>query len=179
MLLAALAVGGAGCFRVGKDASTLRRSVAQALSTDLDPKFEFSVGGLTLGLVRGGLALAEVDMPPEARAGLGAFHAAEVGVYTLHRGEDAMNPAQVLSTTDEAMRRRGWDRMVGVVDHDNLVAVYVPAKIGKGTTLRACVLVIGGRDVVVASAQGDPAQVVALAMDHARKEHPELGHRAF
>lgn len=164
--LGLLVIGATGCFRVGGDAATLRRSVAQSAAADVDCTVEVRVSALLCGLVRGGLSLADVPLDPEARAALDTLHGGEVGVYELRPRGDC-NRAAVLRAADKSMRGRGWDRMVGVLHGDDLVAVYVPQKMRSGRDCRVCVLVMADRHMVVVSARGNPEPLLQLALEHA------------
>ena len=64
------------------------------------------------------------------------------------------------------MIRRGFERLVGVVQKDQLVAVYIPG--GKISTryLEASVLVIDRRQLVCVSATADAESLMELATMH-------------
>ena len=135
-----------GFFRLGKDAGCLRDSLA-ASRTVWRKQFEFNVGTVSFALLRSGLSFA--PMKPEVRAVVNSIRAGEVGLYHLQRGAAGPDPAALLAKADEAMSRRGWERMVGVTKEHELVAVYVPKD--QRNRLEACVAVLNRHDLVLAS----------------------------
>ena len=60
------------------------------------------------------------------------------------------------------MSRRGWDRLVGVVDSDQTVAVYVPARSGRELQLDACILVVNRENLIVVSGRTDLEPLLEL-----------------
>ena len=69
----------------------------------------------------------------------------------------------MLASADSAMTARGWERVVGVIDGRDLVAVYLPKKLSVHR-LKCCVLVFDGKEMVLVSAQGNPEPLVAYAL---------------
>jgi hypothetical protein len=169
--LGLLAVGVAGCFRLGSDARALRDSVAKAGAAQLSRKVELSVGRLTLSLARAGLSFADLD--PVARTAINTVQGAEVGVYELGRHELPLHYGGVLEAADKVMAVRGLERVVGVTSHTEVVGVYVPAVLPRGR-LRVCVLVLDGKQLVVASVRGNVEPLLALAMRQAQSRCAKL-----
>lgn len=179
VLLAALvavpvlaATGLALAFLPRGEVKALRRSVEQAGVAGVRTEIEFGVRPFVFGLARLGLALAEVE--PEVRAAAQAVRGCEVGVYRLERGMTAGDRAALLSRADAAMERRGWDRVVGVIEARELVAVYASGKPASANDLRICVLVIDGEEMVIASVRADPEPLIELALREAGKHRPAL-----
>ncbi|MFO1513363.1 MAG: hypothetical protein U1F83_10695, partial [Verrucomicrobiota bacterium] len=50
---------------------------------------------------------------------------------------------------------RGWERVVGVLDGEDLVGVYVPGKAISAEQLRCCIVVFDGRQMVLVSARAN------------------------
>jgi hypothetical protein len=148
--LALLSFGLTGCFRVSSDAEALRNSVLKTAGAKWDKEIEIGVGTLTLNLVRAGLAF--VDLEPDARAAVKALRSAEVGVYKLEAGSKRLNHPGLLLAADKAMTTRGWDRVVAVVSERELVAIYVPKNCRSARNVRACLVTLNDREMVVASA---------------------------
>jgi hypothetical protein len=170
LLLALLGVGVASCFRLGSDARAVRDALTQSSGVEWRPQVVLNAGWLTLGAVRAGLSRVRLD--PVARAALQSVHAAGVGVYQLPPGTRPPNRAAMLASADAAMTARGWERVVGVVDRRDLVAVYFP----KGIALervKCCVLVFDGKQMVLVSAQGNPMPLAQYAL-----AQPRLGAHA-
>jgi hypothetical protein len=95
---------------------------------------------------------------------------ADVGVYQLRPGDSPPARASMLAAADTAMRARNWERMVGVLDAGNLVAIYLPAKAPSPRKVTCCVLAYDGRHLVVVSVRADPRPLVRLALSQ-----PALG----
>lgn len=165
LLLALLAVVGVtGFFRLSSPAAALRSSVMSAVPGRWDKTVALRVGWLTTGLIRAGSRLFE--MPPEPRAALDALHGAEVGVYKLQHDPAAADFKTVFATADQAMKRRGWDRIVGVAERREFVAVYFPKGKVSLRGVKCCVVVFQGRDLVVASASGNLEPLLKIAEEH-------------
>ena len=161
LMLACLAVL-ATLFWPGGDLRALCSSVAVVANTQPRWRFHVNTGWLTLSAVR--LGARFVEMPHEARVGLESVRGVEVGVYELdvaagtHRG-------RILSAGDSAMESRGWERLAGVVQEHQVIAVYVPSKPAKSTAFKACIMVVDDRTLVVARVRGDFAAMAAFASE--------------
>ena len=172
LLVGALALSVLSYLRVGPDAAALRDSVAPTAAKGWHKQVEFGVGWFPLALARTGLRFAPLD--PEARLALRAVRGADVAVYQRSSADRSPDRGALLLAADQAMTKRGWDRMVGVVDRDDLVAVYVPRKTSSPRDLRACVLVLEPRQLVVVSGRANLEPLLELARN--RPEWQE-GHR--
>ena len=173
-LLAAFAlavIGITGYFRLSSEASDLRRTVMHSAGGRWDKKIAVRVGYFTTGLVRFGSQF--VHMPPEAQAALASMRGGEVGIYKWQKESSAFNPGDVLASADKSMTARGWTRIVGVLQNDHLVGVYMPAKSGSGNNLRCCVMVLEHEQLVIASARGNVTPLVRLATERIKLD--ELG----
>jgi hypothetical protein len=152
-----------GCFRVSTDVGALRDSVTKAAQAEQEERFEIGVGPLTLNLARAGLAF--VDLEPEARTALRAVRSAEVGVYKLRGERREFNHAAMLSAADKTMAGRGWDRVVGVINRHELVAIYVPGNARSSRNMKVCLVTMNDRELIVASARSNLEPVIELAWD--------------
>src|SRR5438105_4625985 len=164
-VLALLSVGLTGCFKVSSDVGALRDSVMKSAAAQWDEKIEIGVGPITLYLARAGLAF--VDLDPEARTALHAVRGAEVGVYKLRAGHKELKRAVILSVADKAMARRGWDRIVGVMNQGEFVAIYVPHDARSTRNVRVCLLTLNGEEMVVASARSNLEPLMEMAFKRA------------
>lgn len=145
-----------GVVHLDRSASALRSELIAATGGNWQSRVQLTVGPGLVSTVRAGLALAH-DVPAEAREALGALHSASVGVYLRKAREGGLHlPAKFWSATDRIMARRGWTRVVRVVDRDSLVLVYVPAGRAGRQPSRACVAVCNGQDLVVVTARFSP-----------------------
>lgn len=170
VLCGLLVYGLTGYFRLSRDAAILRDTLRQGAGAAYAKKIELNVGRLTCLVARG--VVGCFPMPPEARQALRVVRGAEVGVYELSRHESPRPNGNVLATADAAMKRRGWERVVGVVDRHDLVAVYVPTDLTSPQQARACVMVWSGRQMVVVSARGDLQPLLDLASHQLRAHFP-------
>ena len=165
LLLVLLVVVGVTSFvRLGRDARALRNSVMKSVALPCHKKIELGVGSFTLNVARAGLDFVQLD--PLARQALQAVRGAEVGIYQLDFTPSLTNRAAMLSCADDAMSRRGWDRLVGVMNRSELVAAYVPKEIRSPNDVKICLVVLNGRDMVVASARSNLEPLVELALNH-------------
>ncbi len=158
----ALAAGVWSCVRTGSDVTALRRAAIQASDSRWERQVEFRVGRLLFALGRFGLSFAPLDS--DARTALRAVRSVEVTVFQAP-DRNHPNRAAILTSADQVMTRRGWERMVGVVDQENAVAVYVPKR-PRGQLLHACVLVVNEENLVVVSAETDWTAVAKLVERH-------------
>ena len=156
-------IGLTGCFKVSPDVGALRDSVMSAASAEREERIEIGVGPLTLNLARAGLSF--VDLEPEARTALHTVRSAEVGVYKLRNERQHLNYAAMLSAADKTMAGRGWDRVVGVMNRHELVAIYVPGKAHSTRNVKVCLLTVNGRELIVALARSNLEPLMELALD--------------
>lgn len=153
-------VGIASYFHLGSSTRALGSAVMESVPGEWHKQFAVNVGYVTVGLVRFGSAFFR--LPPEARAALQALDGGEVAVYEV-KGE-TLHPdcAAILGAADKAMRRRGWERVVGVSDGSQVVAVYAPGK-NRGKDISCCVAVLDDQNLIVVSARGNLSPLLELA----------------
>ena len=167
------AVGIAGYFRLSSATQALRNSVIESVPGQWDKRFAVHVGGLTLGLVRFGASF--FNLPSEPKAALEALHGAEVGVYNLRDAPCAPDYSAMFTAADKCMRRRGWERIVGVAEGRQFVAVYMPRNLRTVKRMACCVAVLNEQDLVVASARGNVQPMLELATQHLQEHDLSLG----
>jgi hypothetical protein len=161
LLLAMLVAGVASCFRLGSEARAVRNELIKSSGVEWRQQIALNAGWLIFGGVRAGLSCIRLD--PAARAALQCVQAAGVGVYQLPAGTAPPNRAAMLAAADSAMTARGWERVVGVMDRRDLVAVYSPKNVS-ARRLKCCVLVFDGKEMVLVSAQANPEPLVSYAL---------------
>jgi len=149
-----------GYFRLSSATRALRSSVMESVPGQWDKRIAVHLGSLTLDLVRFGSRFFK--LPPEPRAAIDSLHGAEVGVYRLHDAPATVNYYTILAAADKSMSRRGWERIVGVAEGRQFVAVYAPHGIRTVGRLACCVLVLHEQDLVVASVRGNPEPLLEL-----------------
>lgn len=150
-----------GLFRLSSPAAALRGSVMRTVPGSWKTRFTLNLGWVTTTLARLGLQLA--PLPPEARTALRSLHGAEVGVYELQGGDTPKNLAALFPAADKAMKARGWERLVGVVDGREVVAVYIPQKGISPKRMKCCLAVLDDRQLVVVGARGNVDPLLELA----------------
>lgn len=159
---------------VGSDTAALREVVAPSLAKGWHKEAEVHVGWFPLALARTALRFAPLD--PEVHLALRALRNAEVSVHARHADGPSTDRVAMLSDADRVMAARGWERLVGVVEHQDLVLVYVPKNLSSAHDIQACVLVLEARHLVVASARADLEPLLELAR---RRPEWQEGHRRF
>jgi hypothetical protein len=165
LLLVLLAAGVASCFRLGSDARALRNELIKSSGVEWRQQIALNAGRLTLGAVRAGLSCAKLKLDPEARAALQSLRTAGVGVYQLPSGTPPPDRAAMLAAADSTMTARGWERVVGVMDGQDLVTVYLPEKNVSVHRLKCCVMVFDGEEMVLVFAQGNLEPLLKYALD--------------
>jgi len=154
-------VGVTGYFRLGSDSSALRSSLMESSPGQWHKKIAVHVGGLTMGVLRTGLRW--VKLPAEPRAAIEALRGAEVGIYKLETDPSWLNQEKIVATADKVMRSRGWDRVVGVVKEGDLVLAYIPRRGLSVGSMKCCLMVLHGENLVVGSARGNLRPLMELA----------------
>src|SRR5436190_1017280 len=142
-------VGVIGFFHLSSDAAALRQSFVTCAGGSWENKITINAGFLTTGFIR--VCSKPVKLNREPRAALQSLRAAEVGVYTLCDHAAPFNHGLILARADKVMSARGWERIVGVSNDGKLVAVFTPRRSGSAGTLKVCILVSDGPNLVVAS----------------------------
>jgi len=151
-------------FTLDRDARVLRRSITDSLGTKLDSTIELRVGESLISATQLGIRWCH-DIPDQAHIALAALRSASVGVYHLKK-PSAAERAAVLVRAQDVMEKRGWSRVVGVNDHDTMVAVYAPSAFHDSGPQRVCVAVIDGNQLIVVSARADLTKLAELAPIH-------------
>ena len=153
-----------GVFRLSSEATVLRQSVMTTVPGVWEKKIALRVGRLATALVRAGATF--FTLPPEPRAVLAAVHGGEVGVYNLLHDPGVVNPTAILSRMDKDMARRGWERGVAVSQEHELVVIYFPRHGLSPRNAKCCLVVLQGRELVVASVRGNLEPLLKLANEH-------------
>jgi hypothetical protein len=162
LLLLLVGAGVASFFHLGSDARALRNELIKSNGVEWRQQIALNGNWLTLGAIRAGLSFVNLD--PGARAAIQSVRSAGVGVYQLASGAPLPHRGAMLVTADSAMTARGWERVVGVLDGEDLVAIYVPEKNISVHHLKCCVLVFDGKELVLVSVQGNPEPLVKYAL---------------
>lgn len=160
-----LAFGVISFFQLSGDASALRATALEALPGKWNNKVTLHPGFFTTALVR--TVAPFFKLPPEAQAAIASLRGAEVAVYKNSQASaDWVNTGALLARADRTMSARRWDRVVGVSQQDELVAVYAPRGGLGANSVRCCVLVLHRNDLVVAGASGNIDPLIEIAQQH-------------
>jgi len=154
-------VGVTGYFRLSSETAALRTGVMSTVPGVWDKKIALHVGWLTTTVIRTGSRL--FNLPPEPRAALDALHGAEVGIYKLQHDPGSLDFPAFFASSDRTMKSQGWDRVLGVAKDHQFVGVYFPHRKVSLKDVKCCVVVLQGRDLVVASVTGNLEPLLKLA----------------
>lgn len=172
LLLAGFCViGVASYFRLSSPTRSLRSAVMESVPGQWHKRFALNLGWLTFGFAR--LGSSFFHLPPEPKAALQALDGGEVGIYRLEKSVSSLDYAAILKTADKSMRRRGWERIVGVAQGRQFVAVYVPDHL-RVKDMTCCVVVLNDQNLIVASASGNISRLLELARTHLHDNGPFL-----
>ena len=72
---------------------------------------------------------------------------------------------RLLDAVSEKLGGLEWERVVGVMDGEQTVAVFLPAGWDGMGDVTCCVLVRGARELVMVSARMDPRPLIELARE--------------
>lgn len=148
-------------FQLSSPSAALRQSVMNSVPGGWQTRVQVNLGWFTTHLVRAGSHF--VKLPPEAHAALASVSAVEVGVYQLTDKSTPTDVGLLFSKADKAMARRGWERIVGVSQNDETVAIYMPRRGLREAHVQCCLFVFNQRELVVGSARGNVEPLLALA----------------
>jgi hypothetical protein len=162
LLPVVIAVEAVSCFHLSADTKALRNSLIKSSGVEWRQQIALNAGGLTLSAVRAGLSFVNLDAG--ARAALQAVRGTEVGIYQLPSGAKPPDRAAMLAAADAIMTARGWDRVVGVMDGGDLVAMYLPDKTASTRRMKCCLMVFDGQEMVVVSARANLEPLLKYAL---------------
>lgn len=157
-----------GCFRVSSDTRALRDAGLEIAGEGAQEQIELGVGFFTVGLAK--LGAKFLELPPEAKIVMDSVRGAECSIYELQRHKS--NLAAVLARADKAMQKRGRERILGVIDGRELVAVYIPRSMKSHRDLDVSVLVLNQEQLVCVSARGDMEPLLQVALEKAKEQMP-------
>jgi hypothetical protein len=170
------AVGVWSMLHASHEVAVLRDSVLASTAAHGEKQIELSVGPVILGMARAGLNFIELD--PEVRSALGTVRGTSVGVYRLDQPSSELVGAGMVDAVEQAMNRRGWDRILAVLDGQSCVLAYAPARISSPRDLRICMLVLDGEQLVVTSVRVNPEPAIEFLLREADKARRGQGFHA-
>jgi hypothetical protein len=151
---------------LNRDVRVLRNHVMEATGAVWNTRVQMSVGSMTLGAIGQGLRLVDNQDMDDARLALRSVKHASVGVYDRSSGGNDWSREQLFTRTDRAMQKRGWIRMVGVVEKKETVLVYVQDVPDDDEPFEICVAVVNGKEMVVCSTTIDAEALGDLIAKH-------------
>lgn len=154
VLLTPFLVAGAAAYSfltLDREAAVLRKNVFAATGSGWKTKVQVSIGGFTLNSVRFGLGFVQNENIDRARLALAAVRSASVGVYTPKHGQATWSRERLMNETDEAMRERGWTRIVGVAEKRETVLIYMRVEDDEPDEI--CLAVAKQGELVIVSAR--------------------------
>jgi len=164
--LVLLGVGAISMLTLDRDAALLRREVMAATEAKWHTKVQLDLGWVTLGAVRTGLRFIHHEHIAEARMALQAVRRASVGVYERDSQGKDVSREVLLAHTDQTMGKRGWTRLVGVINKDESVLIYVSGERDSDSRLDLCLAIVNGKELVVVSTNVDADALVELAVQY-------------
>ena len=148
-------------FHLNAEARLLRDELAAATGGGWHAKVQLHASPVLLLAARA--VVSRVDqVPPEARQALAAVRSACVGVYERTGDPEPHNGAAAWAEIDAKMARRGWARVVEVIDAREQVLVYLPAGRTSARPSHICLAVHDGRELVIVAGTFDPDAVTEL-----------------
>jgi len=155
-------------FRFSTDTIALRDGLMKSSGVEWRQRIGINVGGLTMCAVRTGLSFVHLD--PQARAALQSVRGVQIGIYQLPPGVKPPDHAAMLTAADHAVVNRGWNRVVCVLNHKDLVTVYLQDRTTWMRRVKCFVLVFDGRQMVMVAAQGNPEPLIECLLSQ-----PDVG----
>lgn len=152
--------------QLSSEARVLQRECVGVVGVPRVTRFQASVGPVALVAARQ-IVRHVKSAPPEAAVALAALRRGSVGVYEY--SHDVALDGAGLARCDEAMRLRGWHRIVGVRDGADTVLIYATADAGGDRLLNLCLAVFEERNLVVVSGRVDGRVLLPLVEQQARK----------
>ena len=147
-------------FSLRGDAAALRDAVHRGGGLEL------RLGNWALGGLRAGVGCLGAE--PEIQNLLGSLSRIECGVYSMAEGQGA-RPGALLQAGDEAMKSRGWSRVVGVIGAGDEVGVYARDEAPDAEEVSLCLLVCHADHLVIAGARCRVDRLVDLLGEEGRR----------
>lgn len=154
-------VGITSFFRLSSETAALRDSALAVAKGPWHKTMALNLGYFTTGIVRWGSHF--LNLAAEPQAACDSIRGGEVGIYKLPETAGWVDHGAILARADQAMSVRRWERLVGVSRQHQLVAVYVPRGGVRTDRVRCCVLVLDGRDLVIAAARANLDPLLKIA----------------
>ena len=163
-------------FQLTDHTAAMRKSLAKALPERWNETVELNVGPLTTRCLRVGLSF--LDLPFEGHSVADALHEVQFGIYELPEGKGVCNIPRLLEVTDDVMIRRGFTRLLGFIQHQQGVAVYVSEQEVDRNIVGASVMIVDKRQLILGSGRVELDALLPLfedRMSQAWRQHDKHG----
>ena len=154
-----------GIFFLSNEARDLQVAITGGSDWQGETEIQFSIGPGILSLGRVATLWVD-DIPAEARQALTALQNVSVGIYRLDRSGDRQDRRGMLASADAKLGAKGWERIVTVSEHDDLVLIYTPVGWEETEDIEVCVAVCDGSELIVISATARMAPLIEIAQKH-------------
>ena len=174
VMLGLCALGIWRCFHTSTALSVLRKSIESSVEHTIHPRFSFNAGFLIFGLAR--TTCSFLSVPPEITVGLQTIRGVETSICQWDTMLKPRDYVPVIEKVDKDMQRRGWERMVTVIEEGVLVLVFNTTKNQSPKDQQYCVVVSEGNTLILASVRGNWNPLMAYAsrsIKHILKSAPE------
>lgn len=149
---------------ISADTRALRNAAIEGDNATWKKRIELHVGTIPFAAAR--MALPFVHIDEDAKTAFSALRSVEVSVHELTSSEP--NRGRVIAEVDARMSKRGWERVVAVLNRDCAVAVYTQGN--PGDDLEISALVMNERHMVAVTGRGNLEPIFQLAMKKANEE---------
>lgn len=160
-------------FVPGGEVRAMRRALDDAEAPPAKTKVAFGVGWPALAVAR--LVTAVADVEADARLALRSVRRADVSVQELDRELNRAQRLALLESVDRSLERKGWERIVGVLEEEETVGVYLSTKSSSADDLRVAVLVLSGKELVSVAVRCDVEPLIELVGRHVANGDLQLG----
>lgn len=160
-------------FLPGGEVRAMRRALDDAEAPPAKTKVAFGVGWPALAVAR--LVTAFADVEADARLALRSVRRADVSVQELDNELNRDQRLTLLESVDRSLERKGWERIVGVLEEEETVGVYLSTKSSSADDLRVAVLVLNGRELVSVAVRCDVEPLIELIGRHIPEGQFQLG----
>jgi hypothetical protein len=146
--------------------------VISKLELKIRSDVEINAPPLVFTLARLGSHCVKVE--PEVRSAMHTVRSAHVGVYELTDRPTRRTQLDLIKTLDKRCAALGWQRTGCVIDHQDLVLVYLPDTAANKDEVQVFVMVLSDSDLVAVGAIGDVDSLSDLINTAMKRHRTEL-----
>jgi hypothetical protein len=157
---------------LNREAKMLRDELKTATGSTWSTRVQLSSGPFLIPVARAVVSFCNVD--EEARHALAAVRSASVGVYEIDEAGEGEGLVPALASLDKRMQRKGWERLVTVIDGGENVVIYAQAGDSWNGRMKICVGVVTGKELVAVSASLRPEELMPVIDKHLKQAKHRL-----